>query len=45
MPVDDAASLIKNIPLQQMDEDSLPIILNLSEYVFDPEGEENTFEF
>ena len=40
MPVDDAASLIKNIPLQQMDEDSLPIILNLSEYVFDPEGEE-----
>ena len=40
MPVDDAASLIKNIPLQQMDEDSQPIILNLSEYVFDPEGEE-----
>lgn len=40
MPVDDAASLIKNIPLQQMDEDSEPIILNLSEYVFDPEGEE-----
>ena len=40
MPVDDAASLIKNIPLQQMDEDSESIILNLSEYVFDPEGEE-----
>ena len=40
MPVDDAASLIKNIPLQQIDEDSQPIILNLSEYVFDPEGEE-----
>ncbi len=40
MPVDDAASLIKNIPLQQMDEDSDSIILNLSEYVFDPEGEE-----
>ena len=40
MPVDDAAILIKTIPLQQMDEDSQPIILNLSEYVFDPEGEE-----
>jgi hypothetical protein len=39
MPVDDAAILIKNIPFQQMEEDSQPIILNLSEYVFDPEGE------
>ena len=40
MPVDDPASLIKNVPLQVMDEDSEPIMLNLSEYVFDPEGEE-----
>ncbi|MCS5532797.1 MAG: hypothetical protein NZ736_00895 [Candidatus Poseidoniaceae archaeon] len=40
MPVDDPASLIKNVPLQEMNEDSEPIMLNLSEYVFDPEGEE-----
>jgi len=40
MPVDDPAILIKNIPLQVMDEDSAAIVLNLSEYVFDPEGEE-----
>ena len=42
MPVDDPAILIQNIPLQVMDEDSAPVVLNLSEYVFDPEGEEIT---
>jgi len=40
MPVDDPVSLIQNIPLQEINEDTLPVVLNLSEYVFDPEGEE-----
>ena len=40
MPVDDPVSFIQNIPLQEINEDSAPIVLNLSEYVFDPEGEE-----